>query len=532
MTSTDKEAEHFKKQLTSLTSGKPSLSKQKIEAIASVGLGCEANYKHVVMHLEKFIWEARSNYKMSGLYILDAILCESKHKFKGKDRFGGRFARNLLKTISNVLDSATDKNKVAKVVKLWEMKKLFQPAVLDPIFQKLKDLGINPITIDIKHTTSKRKRSNSSMSIDEEPSSSTAPSFTILKDSQISAILERENIINADFKNTNPQQFNSVLNFLSVKLTSNGSNGHEETCQHLLRDKVVRDEIQRIVGTTTTSPLPHERSKSEERRAKDRRGTGLPEDIQKNHVLVISRTVMIKKVGQTTREEQLEESLKEFGKIEKIEIIFQRNIAYVTFIDRKDCYRCMQHKRDIIFEKKPVTIEWAVAREIQKDNNLMSFWNREKGYGEIPYFSLPKEIDILFDGNLIEPSSLPYNLRSLYDQRGRLHFGLESAVQVPPPPPLQQTPPGGMFGNNSMRVTNQGLSFIPPPTMNPHMMVPQNMPPQMMTPQNMSSYLNNIQPPNIGAGQQFYFTPNQMALNVLAAQLHANRDQQHHGNGF
>uniref|UniRef100_A0A0N4ZZ94 CID domain-containing protein n=1 Tax=Parastrongyloides trichosuri TaxID=131310 RepID=A0A0N4ZZ94_PARTI len=447
-----KNVESFSIQLNALTSGKPSFGKQRIEEIAKLGLAAVSNYKHVVMHLEKFIWKSTSKYKLIGIYILDALLCASKHKYKGKDKFRVRFAVNLHKTIKNVLNNVSDKGKVVRVLKLWEAKKIFDKNVLNPIYKYCKDVGIDPDSVDIKSKHNEnRRRSNSSMSIEEEPTSS-----------------------NNGIENIN----NSIVD-------------------------------------VPPPPIEPQLNEKEEKALEERRKLDLPENLKVNHTLVYSRTVVLKKLNQTIREDQIADRLKTYGTVEKVMIIIKRGCAYVTFKKRYEALQCLGKRREVKIEKKYVSLEWAVGKEIQKDPKLLNYWNKEKGYGEIPHAVLPHDIDPLFEGNLIDPSTLPGNMKTLFDERGRLPF--EPPI-IPPPITHIPPPPSAPSHGTPLRMGTQDVSqfaFIPPPIIPPPAVMPQTINPYPMSNQQM--------PMNT---QHLFFGNNAMINQALA---HMANQQ---GNGF
>uniref|UniRef100_A0A0N5B9G3 CID domain-containing protein n=1 Tax=Strongyloides papillosus TaxID=174720 RepID=A0A0N5B9G3_STREA len=452
-----KNVESFSIQLHALTSSKPSFGKQRIEEIAKLGLAAVSNYKHVVMHLEKFIWKTTSKYKLIGIYILDALLCASKHKYKGKDKFRVRFAVNLFKTIKNVLNNVSDKKKVVRVVKLWEAKKIFDKSVLAPIYKYCEDIGIDPETIDIKSknngSNGNRRRSNSSMSIEDEPTTS-----------------------------------------------------NNDTQQDMNMDTSIVD-----VPPPPAEPV---RSESEERKIEERRKLDLPEVIKLNHMLIYSRTVVVKKLTQTIREDQIVERLKSYGNVEKVMLIIKRGCAYVTFKTREEALQCLGKRREVKIDKKYASLEWAVGKEIQKDPKLLNYWNKDKGFGEIPHAVLPHDIDTLFEGNLIDPITLPGNLKNLFDERGRLPF----EPPMMPPPITHIPPPPSVNHGNPIRMGSQDVSpytFIPPPIIPPPTVLPQSLNPFPLGNQQM--------PMNT---QHLFFGNNPMINQALA---HMANQQ---GNGF
>lgn len=77
-------------------------------------------YKRVVQIVEKFISKCSPEYKISGLYVLDAIVRHSRYYYKDKDVFGPRFLRNLVPLFLSILRS-NEKNKsvLTNILYLW-----------------------------------------------------------------------------------------------------------------------------------------------------------------------------------------------------------------------------------------------------------------------------------------------------------------------------------------------------------------------------------------------------------------------------
>lgn len=53
----------------------------------------------MVHAIERFIGKHSAKYRLSGLYIIDSVCRHSKSKFKAKDVYSPRFAKNLEKTV-------------------------------------------------------------------------------------------------------------------------------------------------------------------------------------------------------------------------------------------------------------------------------------------------------------------------------------------------------------------------------------------------------------------------------------------------
>jgi len=119
------EGDAFLEELNTLT--KPSSS--KINLIADLGVSLYRQYKLVVHHLEKFIKKTTRDTRLNGLYVLDAVLRRSRHKFgdaPGKDPFATRLSQNMLLTFAKLIEVRSfDLPRVHKVLQGWRAKSFF-----------------------------------------------------------------------------------------------------------------------------------------------------------------------------------------------------------------------------------------------------------------------------------------------------------------------------------------------------------------------------------------------------------------------
>lgn len=69
-------------------------------------------FKHVVYRVERFITKAPSEYKLAGLYVMDAMIRSSQRHTKEKDVYAPRFAKNLSSVFSQAYTACPEKDKV------------------------------------------------------------------------------------------------------------------------------------------------------------------------------------------------------------------------------------------------------------------------------------------------------------------------------------------------------------------------------------------------------------------------------------
>ncbi|KAK4871457.1 hypothetical protein RN001_016448 [Aquatica leii] len=126
----------FNVELSGLYEVKPPISKAKMTSITRGAIKAIKFYKHVVQSVEKFILKCKPEYKVPGLYVIDSIVRQSRHQFGAeRDVFAPRFAKNMQQTFVNLFKCpAEDKSKVIRVLNLWQKNQVFQPDVIQPLF--------------------------------------------------------------------------------------------------------------------------------------------------------------------------------------------------------------------------------------------------------------------------------------------------------------------------------------------------------------------------------------------------------------
>ncbi|KAI6203243.1 hypothetical protein M3Y94_00533900 [Aphelenchoides besseyi] len=130
------------------------VSKDKMSELTKQAMSCIKHYKHVVFGVEKFIAKCDSKFKVAGFYVIDSIVRQGIKKFKEKDVFGPRFAKNLQTTLENALAecSEDDKLKIVRVLNLWKTNNVFAPELIDDLLNycKQKQLDVDIETVEMK----------------------------------------------------------------------------------------------------------------------------------------------------------------------------------------------------------------------------------------------------------------------------------------------------------------------------------------------------------------------------------------------
>ncbi|KAF9923487.1 hypothetical protein FBU30_006494 [Linnemannia zychae] len=141
------EVTEFQKELHGLFDHSRTASASKIERLTKLAFKASRYYKNIVYTLEKFITRCVPEYKLTGLYVLDSISRTSQSaKTKGSSGSGSftgseyvaRFERNieaLFVEFTKVIEDK-EKEKVKRVVEIWERSGTFSAKTTDSIKQK------------------------------------------------------------------------------------------------------------------------------------------------------------------------------------------------------------------------------------------------------------------------------------------------------------------------------------------------------------------------------------------------------------
>jgi RNA recognition motif-containing protein len=113
-------------------------------------------------------------------------------------------------------------------------------------------------------------------------------------------------------------------------------------------------------------------------------------------------------------EQDIRNSVKDSGadEPERINIIQSRACAYVTMPDRRSAYKIIDRlHRDIRVNGRGVKLEWATSSGIQKNDKIMDYWDKDRGYLDVPHKKLPKDLKPILEGNHLDVDTLPSNLK-------------------------------------------------------------------------------------------------------------------------
>jgi len=149
----------FEKRLFALKS----ISGNKIQGVAKSALKNHKFYKNVVHSIEKYVKKTKQESRLAVVYVIDAILRHSKHKFNEKDRFAERFSKRITTSFETLIDCSDDDRKnIGRTVAKWGEKAWFPSPVIEELQGMLKK---GSTTSSSSSTTSSSTISSSSSSI-------------------------------------------------------------------------------------------------------------------------------------------------------------------------------------------------------------------------------------------------------------------------------------------------------------------------------------------------------------------------------
>ncbi|KAL6066493.1 nucleic acid binding [Balamuthia mandrillaris] len=157
------EEQQFRQKLVELTFRKPPISASRINAIAKEAVQYRKHHKQVVSAVEKFVLQCRPEYRLSSLYIVDAICRYSRSKLGDKDVYIPRFARHFPRSFAPFFQCVEeDKPKVVRVISLWAKNHIFPESTLRALKElSLEKTGQAPELLDQELEEPQQQRSDS-----------------------------------------------------------------------------------------------------------------------------------------------------------------------------------------------------------------------------------------------------------------------------------------------------------------------------------------------------------------------------------
>lgn len=136
----------FTNELKTLTEVTLPVSRKKMASITRAAIKALRFYKHIVQCVEKFILRCSPQLKLPGLYVIDAIVRQSKYCYQEKDVYGPRFMRNLVNVFLSVLQcDDKDKSMISRVLYLWQRGNVFP----EDVIQGLQNVVADPDNAEV-----------------------------------------------------------------------------------------------------------------------------------------------------------------------------------------------------------------------------------------------------------------------------------------------------------------------------------------------------------------------------------------------
>lgn len=83
-------------------------------------------------------------------------------------------------------------------------------------------------------------------------------------------------------------------------------------------------------------------------------------------------------------------------------------------IDRRSAYKIIDRLSDKLeVSRRLVKVSWATGEGLKDDSKLLDFWDKQRGFHEIPWKSLPSQIDKLFEGGWADVETLPPKFKGI-----------------------------------------------------------------------------------------------------------------------
>ncbi|CAF0714777.1 unnamed protein product [Brachionus calyciflorus] len=137
-------ASEFHRELYSLLESKPPVSKDKVNQLVKEAIKSHRYYKHVVYYIETFIKNCPPEHKLSGLYVIDALIRKQSSSSTSVsnskrqiyiDLYIKRFSMNICKTFTNLFVKApqADRLKINRVIELWQKYNVIEQELIDQL---------------------------------------------------------------------------------------------------------------------------------------------------------------------------------------------------------------------------------------------------------------------------------------------------------------------------------------------------------------------------------------------------------------
>jgi hypothetical protein len=120
------ECAEIQKALKKVSSRPPPVQQNHVQAVVELAIKKAKFYKGITFELERFLRKGRLEYKVPGLYLINAVCAASKKTFLDNDKYVPRFMHKGFPALETLRDcSSEDKATVTKVLDHWASGRLF-----------------------------------------------------------------------------------------------------------------------------------------------------------------------------------------------------------------------------------------------------------------------------------------------------------------------------------------------------------------------------------------------------------------------
>lgn len=424
------EIKEFEMEMATVSKEKPPISSRKVEALVNLSMKYMKYFKHVVHCVEKFISKARSEYKLPGLYVIDAIVRASKQRYGEKDPYGPRFQQNLTQTFVFLLRCGLeDQENVREVVRRWQRAAIFPNDVCESILNPGGDTNV----------------ANSSSGLPQSALAAVADDFDYGEDEDDTERLMqlRQRLQEEEKKALEPAKEESATPvkhaFDAAKVTS-----------------FLSKLIQPIASVTTAEPpaapvrVPSPSSPSNP----DHAMRILPPD----HIRVVSLCLWFGNVADDGLFPVLDAEMQRIGLLDRFVVNKEKHCAFAHYKKREEAeyaFQCLQ-AQDSITRRNNIKIRW--ARGYAQKGLKPEYFDWETGVSVIPiHFVTRRNLPTFCDGCVIDRATIAGALledlvalpdASFYDSRIKVVVNPPARIAptanpgfIPVPPPREFSHP-------------------------------------------------------------------------------------------
>ncbi|OAF70433.1 hypothetical protein A3Q56_01844 [Intoshia linei] len=507
----------FNNELRSLHSAKTPISKASMTKITKLCFRAIKLYKHAVQCVEKFIEKARTDMKLTGLYLIDSIVRQSIHQYgKDKDVFGPRFSKNIFKTFNHILNCPVEtRSKIERVLTLWIKNDVLEEKISKQLLDNFNNLQLNNTTVKTEALQESNKLLSSVQQILNEPIKDSKQNLEELKCLQHKLIQQEEFnkskidytgslneeiackmgiLANTIFKksyddafrkqpdmskniSTPPDIHPEVKNPLYFDYGEDSDNEPYESQFPEIKSILINSEIKdnSYVGldndVVNQNPgtiyserkqnMPATEKPKPRNEIKDIVESELWPESRDGRVRLCSITLCLSGIEDSTEDDEIKKLLHPIvQKHVSVNVIPLRKLAYLIFSSRKAAYVALHNRMQSSME---YTLTWSKPKGLKR-SNYANLWRQDLGFAYIDPAILPLH-PFMVEGskiceNVMASGGEPDLVMEQNDSNDTKNVNIGgSTVQPTPVPSMNSMPP---LNFSTPVIPNMGFSTAPP----------------------------------------------------------------------